>query len=450
MGTYTRAALEHRAALAAVVLGLILLMVRLVAIQGVLVMAAAAQATARGPLNDAFQDCCRRIVDIKAKVDMPLDALRQAQATYDATQAELAQIRHEAAHHVSLIGDHVTAVGRSYVRGVRLGMDEPVDQDLGLTELPVASTVDAVKFVDSYWISGGEGLPTKLECDDLPAGEGPQRPQEGEQVTSTHAPEGTPHRPDLGGWRIPAPRTYPPRDLPSQARPIRLGRIQGDAAVLAEAARRVTVQLLIDCSGSEYGSGGDPSGIRMACGRSLLQLMKRTGGGSMSVVHWGSSPRATLPLTSVAAGFAQLDQALKADPGSMGGNDFPAALRMASDLQSAASPDSLPLVLGITDGLEDITLSMRAAIAALPRGSVHVLLVPGHACGEELAAQWQSLPLGSFTRLPNDRIALAHHRDPLRRHHRRESPRVQFAHSPPPGVHSIEGRSCPTAVVTEH
>jgi hypothetical protein len=226
---------------------------------------------------------------------------------------------------------------------------------------------------------------------------------------------GTPAFPQIGAFLSAAPK-LDVRPGSTQARPVRLGKLQGDREQLAANAQLVDVVLDIDCSGSEYFynnygpycSGGDPTGIRMACGRSLLRLMRDTGGGSMGIIYWGSRPVVALPPTDVRTGFKEIDKVLQADPGNMGGNDFPAALDAARAQLVGESPERIQLVFGITDGLEDITPAMKAAVAALPAQAVHVLLVPGEACNANLAAQWQAMPLGGFTRLPTDNRALAH------------------------------------------
>lgn len=207
------------------------------------------------------------------------------------------------------------------------------------------------------------------------------------------------------GYASSAPAT--PRRLPQQqARPLRLPRLSGPRDLLATAAADVELVLLPDCSGSEYGAGGDSLGYRFAVGRALVELMRTTGGGRVSLVHWGSRPVHAIGPVDVRREARALHRALIADPGSMGGNDFPAALRTVPDLLSGA-PSSIPLVLATTDGLEDVTPAMAAAVDALPPGSVHVLLVPGDACDDALAARWEGLSVGSFTRLPSDHRVMA-------------------------------------------
>lgn len=192
----------------------------------------------------------------------------------------------------------------------------------------------------------------------------------------------------------------------TQAAPVRLGRLIGDSDALKAAAAKVHVCALLDCSGSEYGTNGDRKCFRMACMRSMVRLMRLTGGGTFDICHWGSRPIHSFGPASVATHFNDIDRALQHDPGSMGGNDFPAALRM-SDACFRRVGAEISLAIGVTDGLEEITPAMAAAIGALPEGSVHVLLVPGGNCPESLAAQWQQFPLGSFTRLSSDNVEMA-------------------------------------------
>lgn len=220
----------------------------------------------------------------------------------------------------------------------------------------------------------------------------------GNHITTATAP-----RP--GGFVSPQPR--PALTLVAQAKPVTLPPVIGDRELLAQNTTRARIVLLRDCSGSEYAPGGDQAGFRMAAGRSLLRAMRRTGGGYLAIVNWGSRPTLRLDLTEVRTGYAVIDHALSEDPGSMGGNDFPAALTMARAILAPVPANAIPLVIGITDGLEDITPAMHNEITALPTGSVHMLMVPGHSCNDALAAQWQSLPIASFTRLPLDNNRLA-------------------------------------------
>lgn len=156
-----------------------------------------------------------------------------------------------------------------------------------------------------------------------------------------------------------------------------------------------------DDSGSMYGTWGDERGVRYAAALSVVDLMRRMGGGRAAVVHWGTEAPAdqVLPLTDVRSGMRRLRQALQIPP-TLGGNNFPAALRRAAEVLEGSDRQRLQLVFGVTDGIEYLSPEIHTALAQLPPESVHVLLVDrSGGCNEELEQQWRSLPLGSFTRL---------------------------------------------------
>ena len=209
------------------------------------------------------------------------------------------------------------------------------------------------------------------------------------------------------GWVACGPSLAPP-DPVTQARPVTLPPLRGDKNQMRQEVRRIIAYALLDCSGSEYMHNGDPAGFRFATMRSIARLMRITGGGRIQVIHWASTAVHFFGPGDISTQFTDIDTALRHDPGPMGGTDFTSALRLAGSLHEHAPTDSQPLFFGITDGLDTITPAMAAAIAVLPPDSVHVLLVPGRNCPDELARQWQQLPLGSFTRLPADNHAMAY------------------------------------------
>lgn len=165
--------------------------------------------------------------------------------------------------------------------------------------------------------------------------------------------------------------------------------------------QRVDLVIPSDDSGSMYGPGGDDRGVRRAAALSLVDLMKAGGGGRVGVVHWGSfAPQElVLPLTDVRRSNV-IKNGLRIPP-TLGGNNLPAALMRTREVLNAGSaPDRVPLVLVITDGIEDVDDQAETEIKALPAGCVHVLLVDhSHGCGPDLEACWSKLSLGSFTRL---------------------------------------------------
>jgi hypothetical protein len=187
------------------------------------------------------------------------------------------------------------------------------------------------------------------------------------------------------------------------ARPIVLPAMIG--APPAEQEKRVersAAVFVIDDSGSLYfGAGGDTTGIRYAAAQSLIGLMRRAGGGSAAVVHYGSEAPAEMvtSLLHVKREGRRLKRALTIPVPNLGGTNVASGLaRCASLLQGREVPN--PVVYLIGDGLETISDTAHAAVATLPPKSVHLLLVDKlGSCDAALEAGWRSLPLGSVTRL---------------------------------------------------
>ncbi len=182
------------------------------------------------------------------------------------------------------------------------------------------------------------------------------------------------------------------------AKPVRLAAPRGWAH---SDVRKVSIVLPTDDSGSMYAPWGDPTGVRRAAALSVVDLMRRGGGGRVGVVHWGSIAPAELSfaLTPV-RNRRVIDRALQIPSVSLGGNNFPAALARSHELLTAAPHSSIQLVVAITDGVEDVGTDTAAQIALLPAGCVHVVLVDhSGGCGPDLESAWRALDLGSFTRL---------------------------------------------------
>jgi hypothetical protein len=188
------------------------------------------------------------------------------------------------------------------------------------------------------------------------------------------------------------------------ARPVVLPPLAGGSTQEIQAlAQRVLAIFAIDASGSVYGPFGDPTGIRYAAAKSLVALQRRSGGGMAGVVHWGTSAPEELvtPLVDVRRKRRLLDQGLQI-PETLGGNDMPAALRRVAEILPTLRRDDIPLTFVITDGIEDVSPDTHAAVAALPRASVHLLLVDcSNGCSEEMEQAWHTVAFGSFTRLPH-------------------------------------------------
>ena len=80
------------------------------------------------------------------------------------------------------------------------------------------------------------------------------------------------------------------------------------------------------------------------------------------------------PLVDVRRKRRLLDQGLQI-PETLGGNDMPAALRRMDQILRPIGRNDVPLAFVITDGNESVTAETHAAVAALPKRSVHMLLV---------------------------------------------------------------------------
>ena len=66
--------------------------------------------------------------------------------------------------------------------------------------------------------------------------------------------------------------------------------------IIRQRVARAVVIFAIDGSGSVHGAAGtDPEGARNAACLSVLDLMRRHGGGRAGVVHWGRPRRQTWP-----------------------------------------------------------------------------------------------------------------------------------------------------------
>jgi hypothetical protein len=197
----------------------------------------------------------------------------------------------------------------------------------------------------------------------------------------------------------------------STTRPVVLPPLMGGSpSEIRALAQKVLAVFAIDDSGSMYGSFGDPTGIRYAAAQSLVALQWRSGGGLAGVVHWGTScpEEIVTPPVDVRRKRRLLDTGLQI-PETLGGNDMPAALRRVAELLARLGRNDVLLVFVITDGIESVTAETHAAVAALPKGSVHLLLVDcSNGCSEDMEQAWRTVAFGSFTRLPHfDTTAMA-------------------------------------------
>lgn len=184
-------------------------------------------------------------------------------------------------------------------------------------------------------------------------------------------------------------------------RPVMLPRLAGARrTVIRERVTQLDVIFAIDDSASVHGpDGSDPWRARNAACLSVIDLMRRHGGGRAGVVHWGGIAPAAFALAPMPVQRERLRRGLRLQP-SLGGTQPAAALaRVRTLIQGLGSGRTL-VVLLLTDG-QDLGSGLEQALGQLPARSVHLILVdPSGSCwGHE--AQWRELPWGSFTRLEN-------------------------------------------------
>lgn len=191
------------------------------------------------------------------------------------------------------------------------------------------------------------------------------------------------------------------------ARPVRLqspvGLSRNDLRVRLT---QTTIRLLLDDSGSMYGAGGDPTGVRYAAARSLADWLRRHGGGHLGVIHWGSTapPELALPPADVRSARRQINAALTIPP-TLGGNNLGKALQLAAQHAVVGGPAGADLTIVITDGMEDFSRDLSSPLATLAPSSVHILLVDrSSGCDPGIEASWRSLPIASFTRLNDNDV----------------------------------------------
>lgn len=165
-------------------------------------------------------------------------------------------------------------------------------------------------------------------------------------------------------------------------------------------ARLLDLVFAVDESGSMFGTYGDPRCVRRAAALSVTNLLARAPGSRVGVVHWGSHAPASLALALTDSRRRHIIGPALAIPPSLGGNNLPAALARAREVLGCPDLSRNPLVVVITDGIEDVGAGAANEIALLAPASVHVLLVDhSHGCDAELEAKWRLLALGSFNRL---------------------------------------------------
>jgi hypothetical protein len=203
--------------------------------------------------------------------------------------------------------------------------------------------------------------------------------------------------PLLAGPRLTAGRPA----HPGQAQPPRLPDLAGPSRpIIRQRVARAVVIFAIDGSGSVHGQAGtDPEGARNAACLSVLDLMRRHGGGRAGVVHWGETAPADLALAPVLVRRRRVERILSLQP-MLGGTNPAAALARVRQIVPPLGANQTLAVLLLTDG-QDLGEGLERELAQLPARSVHLILADpsGDCFGQESA--WRALPWGSFTRLEN-------------------------------------------------
>ena len=205
----------------------------------------------------------------------------------------------------------------------------------------------------------------------------------------------------IGGMLLTKPALAASGSDLGPAQPVRLPNLAGaTTATIEQRVADLVVIFAIDGSGSVPGAGGtDPHGVRNAACLSVIDLMRRHGGGRAGVVHWGQTAPTDLALAPTSVHRARLRRMLTMQP-TLGGTNPAVALARVHGLIRALPPSRTLAVLMLTDG-QDLGSGLEEELAQLPARSVHLLLVDpsGDCCGQE--ATWRALPWGSFTRLEN-------------------------------------------------
>ncbi len=192
-----------------------------------------------------------------------------------------------------------------------------------------------------------------------------------------------------------------PSGHPGRVQPMRLPDLTGPSwRIIRQHVAQAVVIFAIDGSGSVHGpTGTDPEGARNAACLSVLDLMRRHGGGRAGVVHWGETAPADLALAPVPARQRRVERMLSLQP-MLGGTNPAAALARVRQIAPPLGADQTLAVLLLTDG-QDLGDGLDRELAQLPAGCVHLILADpsGDCFGQESA--WRALPWGSFTRLEN-------------------------------------------------
>lgn len=205
-------------------------------------------------------------------------------------------------------------------------------------------------------------------------------------------------RPESSGSHIPGPTRRA-----SLAQPVALPSLTGaDFAGIRARVRHLHFETLPDWSGSTFSVwGGDPNDVIGAVTVSVFLWLRRYGGGTAGVIPWGTAPASHLAVgpLPVNKNLRSLKAAIR-NRVNLGGNDLPAALRLAQQRTSKVPTDTERFFWVPTDGIESVNSATHDAVNMLPPGCVHLVLIdPLHGCTEQMEAEWRSVPFGSVTRI---------------------------------------------------
>lgn len=195
------------------------------------------------------------------------------------------------------------------------------------------------------------------------------------------------HLPSIGGaasYRyFPRPDVAAPGGAATIRLPVPVGPPRAD---VRRSAFGTLVLYLIDQSGSIFGL--DPTDVRAAACRSLLDLQRRAGGGRGALVHFGSEAPAeyvTGPL-DVVASRREL-AAAATSPADLGGTSLAAPIVRAADLIRNVGGIPKTIVFLITDATEPVGAAQVALGALPPHAEAHAVLINAP---HGLAANWDS------------------------------------------------------------
>jgi hypothetical protein len=178
------------------------------------------------------------------------------------------------------------------------------------------------------------------------------------------------------------------------------GASQSEIAIRLDKVRTVVIA---DCSNSMRVSlwSGDPDDVVGAAAESVFRLLRKFGGGRATVIHYGSDAPADRVFGpyDVKRELKPLVRAARDRP-SLGGTNLHAGLSRALEVLSALTADETLIGWIFTDGIQDVSPQIHAAVNAFPTNSLHLCLIDRfNGCTPEIEAAWKTIPWNSFTRL---------------------------------------------------